>query len=91
MIRVTVEVCEGATLWRETVSAASVRRAVSLMRERYPGRHVRLVFPISPEDFFLEGPKKTEPGTDDGRQDKPSSPAASGASWGAMNKPTLLF
>jgi hypothetical protein len=40
------------------VSAESVRQAVSVMRERYPGRDVRVVFPISPEDFFLEDPKK---------------------------------
>jgi hypothetical protein len=61
MIRVAVEVREGASLLRETVSADSVRQAVSVMRERYPGRDVRVVFPISPEDFFLEDPKKTEP------------------------------
>jgi hypothetical protein len=59
MIRVAVEVREGATLSRETVSAGSVRQAVSIMRERYPGRDVRVVFPISPEDFFHEDPKKT--------------------------------
>jgi hypothetical protein len=61
MIRVAVEVREGATLLRETVSADSVRQAVSVMRERYPGRDVRVVFPISPEYFFLEDPKKAEP------------------------------
>jgi hypothetical protein len=58
MIRVAMEVREGATLLRETVSAESVRQAVSVMRERYPGRDVQVVFPISPEDFFLEDPKK---------------------------------
>jgi hypothetical protein len=68
MIRVAVEVREGATSLRETVSADSVRQAVSVMRERYPGRDVRVVFPISPEDFFLEGPKKTEPRPDDGNR-----------------------
>ena len=60
MIRVAMEVREGTTpLLRETVSAESVRQAVSVMRERYPGRDVRVVFPISPEDFFLEGAKAT--------------------------------
>ena len=57
MVRVTVEVGEGVTSLRETVSAASVRQAVSVMRERHPGRDVRVVFPISPEDFFLEDPE----------------------------------
>jgi hypothetical protein len=65
MIRVAVEVREGDTLLRATVSADSVRQAVSVMKERYPGRDVRVVFPISPEDFFLEGPKKAEPRPDD--------------------------
>jgi hypothetical protein len=59
MIRVAMEVRDGATLLRETVSAESVRQAVSVMRERHPGRDVRLVFPISPEDFFLEDPEQT--------------------------------
>ena len=58
MIRVAMEVREGATLLRETVSADSVRQAVSVMRERYPGRDVRVVFPINPEDFFLEDRRK---------------------------------
>ena len=59
MIRVAMEVRDGATLLRETVSAESVRQAVSVMRERYPGRDVQVVFPISPEDFFLEDPEQT--------------------------------
>lgn len=59
MIRVAMEVREGATLLKETVSAESVRGAVNVMRERYPGREVRVVFPINPEDFFLEDPKQT--------------------------------
>ena len=55
MIRIAMEVREGTTLLsRETMSAESVRQAVSVMGERYPGRDVRVVFPISPEDFFLE-------------------------------------
>jgi hypothetical protein len=90
MIRVAVEVREGATLLRETVSADSVPQAVSVMRERYPGRHVRVVFPISPEDFFLEDPK-TKPQPDDGLQDKPSFPSAFDGSRDAMNRPTLRF
>jgi hypothetical protein len=58
MVRVAVEVREGASVLRETVSADSVRQAVSVMRERYPGRDVRVVFPINPEDFFLEDRRK---------------------------------
>ncbi len=67
MIRVAMEVREESTLSRETVSAESVRQAVSLMRERYPGGDVRVVFPISPEEFFLEDSKKTGPPPDGGQ------------------------
>ena len=56
MIRVSMELREGATLSRTTVQAESIREAVSITRGRYPGRDVRVIFPIDPEDFFLEGP-----------------------------------
>jgi hypothetical protein len=70
MIRVAVEIREGATSLRETVSADSVRQAVSVMRERYPGRDVRVVFPIDSEEFFVGGPK-TGAGPDESRQPRP--------------------
>jgi hypothetical protein len=54
MIRVSMEVREGATLSRATVQAESIREAVSITRGRYPGRDVRVMFPIDPEDFFIE-------------------------------------
>jgi hypothetical protein len=56
MIRVSIEVREGAALSRATVQAESIREAVSITRGRYPGRHVRVIFPIDAEDFFIEGP-----------------------------------
>jgi len=56
MIRVSMEVREGATLSRATVQAESIREAVSITRGRYPGRDVRVIFPIDAEDFFIEGP-----------------------------------
>jgi hypothetical protein len=56
MIRISMEVGEGATLSRATVQAESIREAVSITRGRYPGREVRVMFPIDPEDFFIEGP-----------------------------------
>jgi hypothetical protein len=56
MIRVSMEVREGATLSRTAVQAESIREAVSITRRRYPGREVRVIFPIDPEDFFIEGP-----------------------------------
>jgi hypothetical protein len=56
MIKVSMEVREGATLSRATVQAESIREAVSITRRRYPGRDVRVVFPIDPEDFFFDDP-----------------------------------
>jgi hypothetical protein len=56
MIRVSMEVREGAALSRAIVRAESIREAVSITRERYPGRDVRVIFPIDAEDFFIEGP-----------------------------------
>ena len=56
MIRVSMEVREETALSRATVLAESIREAVSITRGRYPGRDVRVIFPIDAEEFFLEGP-----------------------------------
>ena len=56
MIRVSMEVREGAALSRTAVQAESIPEAVSIARRRYPGRDVRVIFPIDPEEFFIEGP-----------------------------------
>ena len=51
-----MEVREGAALSSATVQAETIRDAVNITRRRYPGRDVRVTFPIDPEDFFIEGP-----------------------------------
>ena len=56
MIRVFMEVREGAALSRMAVQAESIREAVSITRRRYPGRDVRVMFPIDPETFFIDDP-----------------------------------
>ncbi len=56
MIRVSMEVREGTALSTATVQAESIRKAVSITRERYPGCDVRVIFPIDAEDFFIESP-----------------------------------
>ena len=56
MIKVSMEVREGAALSIATVHAESIREAVSITRERYPGREVRVIFPIDAEDVFIKGP-----------------------------------
>ena len=60
MIKVSMEVREGAALYRVAVQAESISRAVSIVKGRHPGRNVRVVFPIDPEGFFLGGSQKTE-------------------------------
>jgi hypothetical protein len=60
MIKVSMEVREGAALFRVAVQAESISRAVSIVKGRHPGRDVRVVFPIDPEGFFFGGSKKTE-------------------------------
>jgi hypothetical protein len=54
MTKVSMEVREGAALSRTTVQAESIREAVSITRGRYPGRNVRVIFPIDAEHFFID-------------------------------------
>ena len=56
MIKVSMEVREGAALSKATVQAESIREAVNITKRRYPGREVRVIFPIDAENFFIEGP-----------------------------------
>ena len=55
MISVCMEVREETALSRATVQAGSICEAVSITRGRYPGSDVRVMFPIDPERFFIEG------------------------------------
>ena len=55
MIRVTVEIREGALSYRVRVTAPSIERALEITGEEMPGRRVRLLFPIDPEAFFVPG------------------------------------
>ena len=53
MIRVTVEIRDGALTYRVRVTATSIERALEIAGEGKPGRRVRLVFPIDPDVFFV--------------------------------------
>ena len=53
MIRVTVEVREGALTYRVRTIAPSIERALEIAGAGKPGRRVRLLFPIDPEAFFV--------------------------------------
>ena len=56
MIKVSMEVREETALSRATVQADSISEAVNITRRRYPGRDVRVIFPIDPETFFIDDP-----------------------------------
>ncbi len=53
MIKVLLEVHEGAAPFTVAVEAEGITQAVSLIEGRHPGRDVRVVFPIDPEEFFV--------------------------------------
>jgi hypothetical protein len=59
MIKVSVEVRSGTARFRVAVQAESIRRALSLVGAKFPGRTYRVKFPIEPEGFFVEGPPAT--------------------------------
>jgi hypothetical protein len=56
MVKVSIEVCNGAARFDVAVSAQSIERAVSVVRESYPGCDIRVKFPIDPEGFFVKEP-----------------------------------
>ena len=56
MVKVSIEVRNGAAHFNVAVSAQSIERAVSVLRGSYPGCVVRVKFPIDPEGFFVKEP-----------------------------------
>lgn len=54
MIKVSLEVREGRAPFRVEARAESIGQAVGIVKGRYPGREVRVVFPIDSEEFFIE-------------------------------------
>ncbi len=54
MVKVSVEVRNGAARFRVGVQAESIHRAVSFVEERYPKGSVKVRFPIEPESCFVE-------------------------------------
>jgi hypothetical protein len=52
LIQVVIEVLSGAASFRVSVRAHSIQRAISLVRDIYPGAEAALVLPVEPELFF---------------------------------------
>ena len=47
---------QGASRLFVSVQARSIRRAVEIAKDRYPGADVRVSFPIDAEVYFVEEP-----------------------------------
>jgi hypothetical protein len=60
VIRVFIEVKEEAAPLRVEVRAESISQAVGTIEELHPGRKVQVVFPIDPEESFVEDPQEAE-------------------------------
>lgn len=56
MVKVSIEVRNGAARFCVAVRAQSIRRAVSIVRGRYASGDLRVRFPIDPEGFFVNDP-----------------------------------
>jgi hypothetical protein len=54
MIKVSVDV--GSAGLRLVVLAESIRRALLLVEDRYPGAEASVVFPLDPDEFFVGRP-----------------------------------
>jgi hypothetical protein len=54
VVRVSIEVRNGATRFRVGVQATSIQGAISLVKASYVAGDVRVIFPIDPEGFFVE-------------------------------------
>jgi hypothetical protein len=54
MVRVSIEVRNGAARFNVAVGAQSIERAVSVANGSYPNCDVRVKFPIDPEGFFVK-------------------------------------
>jgi hypothetical protein len=67
VIRVFIEVEGEAAPLRVEVRAESISQAVGTIEELHPGRKVQVVFPIVPEEFFVEDPQEAEASQDRSR------------------------
>jgi hypothetical protein len=55
MVKVSVEVRSGTARFCVSVQAESIRKALGMVKARYPQGEVGVVFPIEPEGFFVDG------------------------------------
>ncbi len=53
MIKISIQVGQGATRYRVAVQAESIERALQIVERQNPGCEARVAFPIDPEAFFV--------------------------------------
>ena len=56
MVKVSIEVRNGSAHFNVAVRAQSIEQAAKVVRGGYPDCEVRGMFPIDPEDFFVNEP-----------------------------------
>ena len=54
MIKISIEVKSGATGFKVAVQAESIEGALEIVKRYNAGKECAVVFPISPEGFFVE-------------------------------------
>jgi hypothetical protein len=60
VVRVSIEVRNGAARFNVAVFAQSIWRARSIAENRYPGSDVKVQFPTDPDGFFGKDPAAKE-------------------------------
>ena len=60
MMKVSVEVRSGTARFQVGVQARSIREALGLVGGRHPYGKVRVIFPIEPEGYVVDGPALAE-------------------------------
>jgi hypothetical protein len=53
VIRITVEVSQGASRFGVEVQAESIKRALEIVESQNPSCAAKVVFPIEPEEFYV--------------------------------------
>jgi hypothetical protein len=53
VIRITVEVSQGAARFGVDVQAESIKRALEIVESQNPSCVAKVVFPIEPEEFYV--------------------------------------
>ena len=56
MVRISVEVSNGAARFRVMVQAESIERALEIVARQNPGKACEVTFPIDAETFFVKDP-----------------------------------